>query len=86
MKTVKKAVEVLNCFSHQEPELSVGELSRRLGVHKSIISRLVAALRSKRMLDQKPGNQEDFNRGRRFPTRRSILLNDFRLNKRPRLI
>ena len=54
MKTVKKAVEVLNCFSHQEPELSVGELSRRLGVHKSIISRLVAALRSKRMLDQNP--------------------------------
>ncbi len=54
MKTVKRAIEVLNCFSHQEPELSVGELSRRLGVHKSIISRLVAALRSKRILDQNP--------------------------------
>lgn len=52
MKTVKRAIDVMLCFSHEEPELSVGEISRKLGVHKSIVSRLVSALCSKRMLQQ----------------------------------
>lgn len=54
MKTVKRAIDILTCFSHEEPEISIGELSRRLGVHKSIVSRLVAALCNKRMLEQDP--------------------------------
>ena len=54
MKTVKRAIDVLQCFSHEEHELSVGDISRKLGVHKSIISRLVAALCAKRMLQQDP--------------------------------
>lgn len=54
MKTVKRAIDLLSCFSHEEPELSVGELSQRLGVHKSIVSRMVAALCAKRMLHQDP--------------------------------
>lgn len=54
MKTVKRAIDVLLCFSHEEPELSVGDISRKLGTHKSIVSRLVAALCAKRMLQQDP--------------------------------
>ena len=45
LKTVERAMRVLQAFSHDRPELSVGELSRELGIHKSIVSRLVAALR-----------------------------------------
>lgn len=52
MKTVRRAIDVLQCFSHEEHELSIGDISRKLGVHKSIVSRLVAALCAKRMLQQ----------------------------------
>lgn len=54
LKTVERAVQLLDCFSEQEPELSIGELSRRLGVHKSMVSRLVATLRRGRLLQQDP--------------------------------
>jgi DNA-binding IclR family transcriptional regulator len=54
IQTVERAIDVLECFSHQQPELTVGELSRRLGLHKSIVSRLVTTLREKRVLEQHP--------------------------------
>lgn len=54
MKTIQRAIDVLNCFSHAEPELSVGELSERLRVHKSIVSRVVSTLCANRMLQQDP--------------------------------
>lgn len=54
LKTVERAMRVLQAFSHDRPELSVGELSRELGIHKSIVSRLVSALKRPRLLDQDP--------------------------------
>jgi IclR family transcriptional regulator, acetate operon repressor len=44
VQSVEKAVEVLYAFDHAEPELGVMELSRRLGLHKSTVSRLLATL------------------------------------------
>lgn len=43
-QAVRKAVALLKAFSHDQPELSVAELSRRLGIHKSTVSRLLGAL------------------------------------------
>lgn len=54
IQTVERAIDVLECFSHQQPELTVGEISRRLGLHKSIVSRLVTTLRERRILEQHP--------------------------------
>lgn len=42
-----KALDVLLCFSHSEPELSLTELSARLGIHKSTMHRLLGTLESK---------------------------------------
>ena len=42
--TTRTALKILTLFSLHEPELGVSEMSRRLGVHKSNISRLAAAL------------------------------------------
>jgi DNA-binding IclR family transcriptional regulator len=53
-KTVEKALQLLNAFSHERSELSVAELSGRLGMHKSIVSRLAATLRAWKMLEQDP--------------------------------
>lgn len=53
-KTLDKAMQILHAFSHDEPELGIGELSARLGIHKSIVSRLAAGLRAWRLLEQDP--------------------------------
>ena len=42
--TARMALKILELFSPDEPEFGVSEMGRRLGVHKSNISRLVAAL------------------------------------------
>lgn len=44
-KTVDKAMQVLHVFTHERQEIGVSELARELGIHKSVVSRLVGALR-----------------------------------------
>jgi DNA-binding IclR family transcriptional regulator len=51
-KTVDKAMRILQAFSAAQPELSVGELSERLGMHKSVVSRLAAALHDWGMIEK----------------------------------
>ena len=51
-KTVDKAMRVLHAFSSERTELSIGELSAALGMHKSVVSRLVSSLRDWRMLEK----------------------------------
>ena len=53
-KTVDKAMRVLNAFTHERSEFAIGELARELDMHKSVVSRLVAALRRWRILEQDP--------------------------------
>jgi DNA-binding IclR family transcriptional regulator len=53
-KTVTKAMQILHAFSSAEPELAIGELSARLKMHKSIVSRLVTTLCEWRMLERNP--------------------------------
>jgi len=57
-KTVDKAMRILQAFSAERPELSVGELSERLGMHKSVVSRLAAALRDGGMLEKDARTQK----------------------------
>ncbi|MFC3337376.1 IclR family transcriptional regulator [Paracandidimonas soli] len=53
-KTVDKAMQLLHAFSNDEAELSLTVLSERLGMHKSVVSRLVSCLCEWRMLDRDP--------------------------------
>jgi DNA-binding IclR family transcriptional regulator len=52
--TLDRAMRILHAFSPQDTALSIGELSRRLAIHKSVVSRMVAALRTWRLLEQDP--------------------------------
>lgn len=54
LSTVDRAMRILHAFSPEDSELSVGDLSRRLGIHKSIVSRTVSSLRRWRLLEQDP--------------------------------
>jgi DNA-binding IclR family transcriptional regulator len=51
-EVVDKAMQVLHEFSETSPELSISKLSQKLGMHKSIVSRTVQALRDRKMLEK----------------------------------
>lgn len=43
-QSLHRAISILRAFSEMEPALTVGELSERLGLHKSTVSRILGAL------------------------------------------
>ena len=47
IQSVERAVAVLKLFGEAEPELGVSELARRLKLHKSTVSRLLATLQAR---------------------------------------
>jgi DNA-binding IclR family transcriptional regulator len=55
--TLDRAVRILQTFSAVETEFSISELSRRVGIHKSVVSRIVARLRTWRLLEQDPSTK-----------------------------
>jgi DNA-binding IclR family transcriptional regulator len=47
---VRHAIELLRCVSEAESPLGVSEIARRIGVHKSTVSRLVATLEAEHLV------------------------------------
>ena len=43
-QSLQRAIELLREFSELEPALTVGEISRRVGLHKSTVSRILSTL------------------------------------------
>ncbi len=56
VQSIQRAVAILRCFSESEPELSVTELSQRLNLHKSTISRILGTLERERLVARNPQN------------------------------
>jgi DNA-binding IclR family transcriptional regulator len=54
VQSVAKAIEILHAFDHSVPELGVMELSRRLDLHKSTVSRLLATLERGNLVERNP--------------------------------
>lgn len=52
IKAFQKIVCVLNCFTEQQPELTLMEIQRMLGIHKSTLYRLLVNLESCGMIGQ----------------------------------
>ena len=46
IQSLQRAVSILRSFTEQEPELGVNELARRLNLHKSTVSRMIATLQA----------------------------------------
>ncbi len=51
-QSLQRAIAVLRQFTEREPALTVSEISRRLGLHKSTVSRLLTALAEEGMVWQ----------------------------------
>ena len=43
-KSVKTSLEILNCFTSETPAIGVTEISRKLRVSKSTVSRILSTL------------------------------------------
>ena len=54
IQSLQRAAAILRSFSEAEPELSVTELSERLGLHKSTVSRILATLQLERLVGRNP--------------------------------
>ncbi len=54
VQAVRRAIAILKAFSSDEPELGVAELSRRLDLPKSTVSRLLATLEEEGLVAQDP--------------------------------
>jgi DNA-binding IclR family transcriptional regulator len=54
IQSLQRAVAILRSFSEAEQELSVTELSRRLGLHKSTVSRILATLQQEGLVGRNP--------------------------------
>ena len=57
VKTVDRAIDILNCFTVEQSELAVSEIAIRLSVHKSVASRLAATLRLRDFLRMDPATR-----------------------------
>ncbi len=54
VQSIQRAAAILRSFTEAEPELSVTELSRRLNLHKSTVSRILATLQQEGMVGRNP--------------------------------
>ena len=54
IQSIQRAVAILRSFSEAEPELGVTELSQRLGLHKSTVSRILATLQLEGLVGRNP--------------------------------
>lgn len=51
---LRHAISVLRCFSVEEPLLGVNEVARRVGLHKSSVSRIASTLEETRLVERDP--------------------------------
>ncbi len=56
--SVRRAIALLRCFTVDEPELSITQLSHKLRVHKSTVSRILSTLRVEGLVDRNPDTGE----------------------------
>ena len=54
VQSVDRAISILESFSASEPELGVGEISRRVGIPKTTVFRLLATLEERGLISQSP--------------------------------
>ncbi len=54
---VRHAIDILRGFSAEAPQQGISEIARRIGLHKSSVSRLVATLEQDHLLERDPDTQ-----------------------------
>jgi DNA-binding IclR family transcriptional regulator len=52
IRAVERALDVLLCFTSQTPELTMSQISERIGINKSTVHRLLSTLERKRFVER----------------------------------
>ena len=75
LKSLLKVVEILECFSIMDRQLSVTEIAQRTGIPKSTVHRLIDSAKVVGLLDQ-DGNRERYRLGLKlFELGSTVLMN-----------
>jgi IclR family KDG regulon transcriptional repressor len=56
VKSLYKALKVLECFTAREPELGITEISDKLGIYKSNVHNIVTTFEKTGYIEKNPGN------------------------------
>jgi IclR family KDG regulon transcriptional repressor len=54
IRAVERALEILFCFTRENPELSMTQISAKVGMHKSTVHRILATLEENRFVERDP--------------------------------
>ena len=80
LKTLRKSIRVVECFSIQDPRLSLSEIARRVGLPPSTTHRIVATLREEGILEQN-GAGELYRLGLKMFELGSVVLATMELHR-----
>lgn len=58
IRTVQRAIDILNCFSFDRPELTLTEISNQIGLAKSTTTRLLATLEHNGFVQKSPNSMK----------------------------
>lgn len=58
VRAVERALDILLCFAKSPRELSLSEIAREVGLHKSTAHRLLLSLQSKGFVRRQPGSEK----------------------------
>ncbi len=83
VKSIEKAMQMLELFTANQPELSLGELSKALGVHKSTAYRIAVTLVEGGLLRWNPG-KGTYALGLKILNLSSSLMNSLELRTQAR--
>jgi IclR family transcriptional regulator, KDG regulon repressor len=80
VRAVERALDILLCFTHDGPVLSLTQISEQVGMHQSTVHRLLATLESRRFVhrDRATGF---YRLGFRFIEMASLVLQDVDLRR-----
>jgi DNA-binding IclR family transcriptional regulator len=78
--SVQRAVDILNLFDSQSPELGTTEIARALGLHKSTAASLVSTLAANGFLNQNPDTRK-YRLGLRLVERAFAMLDQFEIRQ-----
>ena len=80
LKSLRKAIRVLECFSFQEPRLPLTDIARKVGLPLSTTHRILTTLRTVGIVEQE-GDRNLYRLGLKLLELRSMVLANMEVHR-----
>jgi DNA-binding IclR family transcriptional regulator len=80
VRAVERALDILLCFTREEPDLTLTQIAERVHIHKSTVHRLLSTLESHRFVHRNEDTGQ-FHLGLRFVEMASLVLKGIDLQR-----